>query len=429
MLRMAREGVLAMNALLVALGSAGDVYPFIGLGLRLRARGHSVTLLANGHFEPAARRVGIDFEELGPAAEYRSLVERPELWKPISALRLAAEWLVVRPMRRTFEIIRERNNIGETVVVAPVTAFGARIAQERLAVPLVSICLHPTTLRSHTCPPILKPLPVSRNLPRIWNKFWYWLSDRTLMDPLVRRETNSFRAELGLPPVRQGFVAWSFSPLGGVGLFPEWFAAPQPGWPSQFCLSAFPLCDDGDFLPDVPEAADHFEAGERPIIFTPGSAMRRGQAFFEAAVDACRRLDTRGVLVSRYADQIPRGLPPSIRAFDSLPFGRAFPRAAVVVHHGGIGNASLALKAGVPQLIMPMAFDQHDNAARLERLGVARSLSPRSFRGPAVARMIRKLIDSPAVASSCRRAADRFSVDDQLTEPCHLIEQAVKHPF
>jgi rhamnosyltransferase subunit B len=413
-----------MNALLVALGSAGDVYPLIGLGLRLRARGHSVTLLANGHFGPLARQVGIDFEELGPDADYRSLVEMPELWKPISALRLAAQWLILRPMRRTFEIIRERNVFGETVVVAPVTAFGARIAQERLAVPLVSICLHPTTLRSLTRPPILRPLPISHNLPCVWNRFWYWLSDRALMDPLVTRETNTFRAELGLPPVRHGFATWSFSPLRVVGLFPAWFAAPQPDWPSQVRLSGFPLYDDGDFLPIAPEAADHFEAGQRPIVFTPGSAMRRAKAFFEAAVDACRRLDSRAVLVSRYLDQIPCGLPRSIRVFDSLPFSHVFPRAAAVVHHGGIGTASLALEAGVPQLIMPMAFDQHDNAARLERLGVARSLSPHSFRGPTVARLVGELINSPAVAGSCRRTSDRFREDDSLAEPCRLIEQA-----
>ena len=79
----------------------------------------------------------------------------------------------------------------------------------------------------------------------------------------------------------------------------------------------------------------------------------------------------RGMLVSPFRDQLPARLPPAVMCVDSIPFGRLFPRAAAVVHHGGIGTSAQALKAGVPQLVMPMAFDQHDNADRLVRLAPA----------------------------------------------------------
>jgi rhamnosyltransferase subunit B len=136
-------------------------------------------------------------------------------------------------------------------------------------------------------------------------------------------------------------------------------------------------------------------------------------------------MSARGVLVSPFRDQVPDELPRSIHVIDSIPFSRLFASAAAVVHHGGIGTSAQALFAGAPQLVMPMAFDQHDNADRLEKLGVARSLLPRRFRGAAVARVLRELLDSPSVATSCRSVADRLGRADARAEACRWIEQAV----
>ena len=151
-----------MNVLLVALGSSGDVFPFVGLGRALRARGHQVTLLANSHFETVIRNAELDFVELGTEADYQSITENPSLWNPLPGIRLVAEELILRNMRRTFEIVEQKNVPGRTVIAAPLTAFGARIAHERLGVPLVTVCLQPSALRSAQQPPVIKPLPLSR---------------------------------------------------------------------------------------------------------------------------------------------------------------------------------------------------------------------------------------------------------------------------
>jgi UDP:flavonoid glycosyltransferase YjiC (YdhE family) len=71
--------------------------------------------------------------------------------------------------------------------------------------------------------------------------------------------------------------------------------------------------------------------------------------------------------------------------FDYLPYSRVFPRAAVVIHQGGIGTLSQALRAGRPQLITPVAFDQPDNARRAVDLGLARSLPFYRVRAAALA--------------------------------------------
>jgi rhamnosyltransferase subunit B len=46
---------------MLTLGSAGDVHPFIGVGLALKARGHDVRIGTNPHFKARIRAAGLGF--------------------------------------------------------------------------------------------------------------------------------------------------------------------------------------------------------------------------------------------------------------------------------------------------------------------------------------------------------------------------------
>jgi UDP:flavonoid glycosyltransferase YjiC (YdhE family) len=174
----------------------------------------------------------------------------------------------------------------------------------------------------------------------------------------------------------------------------------------------------------LPPGLDEFLAGgEPPIAFTPGSAMLFGQSFFAAAADACRRLGRRGLLLTRFAEQIPTDLPPGVIHVPFAPFSQLLPRCAALVHHGGIGTTSQGLAAGVPQLVMPMSHDQPDNAERVKRLGVGDWLSVSAFRGAAVARKLRALIGSADVMARCREVAGRFAGANPIERTCELIEE------
>src|SRR5205823_5729755 len=137
----------------------------------------------------------------------------------------------------------------------------------------------------------------------------------------------------------------------------------------------------------------------------------------------CLRLRRRGLLLTRFPEQVPEGLPETICHVAYAPFSQVLPKAAALVHHGGIGTTAQALAAGIPQLVMPMAHDQPDNAARLERLGVGRTLYPKAYRGPAVAQRLGELLASEQVARCCREVAGRFEDIDPLGDACRLIEE------
>ena len=72
-----------MRFVLTPIGSAGDVFPFLGLALRLRERGHDVAMISNGHFRPLIESHDIPMVEFGSAEAYRQATTNPDLWHPL----------------------------------------------------------------------------------------------------------------------------------------------------------------------------------------------------------------------------------------------------------------------------------------------------------------------------------------------------------
>jgi UDP:flavonoid glycosyltransferase YjiC (YdhE family) len=211
-----------------------------------------------------------------------------------------------------------------------------------------------------------------------------------------------------------------------LGLFPEWFAPPQPDWPSNVHLAQFPLWDEATVTPPQAELDDFLAAGTPPIVFTPGTANVQARSFFAAAVEACARLGRRGLLLTKFAEQVPSDLPASVQHFEYVPFSRVLPRAAAIVHHGGIGTTAQALRAGIAQLIMPLSHDQPDNAARLKRMGVGDSLPPAAFRAERLTPMLARLLESAQVRARCAEVAGRFEGVDPFGDACVVVDQFVE---
>jgi UDP:flavonoid glycosyltransferase YjiC (YdhE family) len=170
-------------------------------------------------------------------------------------------------------------------------------------------------------------------------------------------------------------------------------------------------------------------AGSAPIVFTPGTANRHASAFFRAAIDATAAIGRRAVLATRYRDHLPTLLPPHVHHASYTPFDWLFPRASAIVHHGGIGTCAQALAAGVPQLLMPMGFDQPDNAARIVRLGVGEAIAPAKFTGERVAAALTRLLSSDHVASACRRWSGETNGVNGVRNACDLLEEQYEAPL
>src|SRR5271170_4745958 len=84
-----------LHVLLPTLGSAGDVHPFIGLGLALKARGHRATLLTNPYFRFAIEAQGLGFLAVGSLGDVESALADPDLWHARRGFQVIARRLIL----------------------------------------------------------------------------------------------------------------------------------------------------------------------------------------------------------------------------------------------------------------------------------------------------------------------------------------------
>ena len=408
---------------MVPVGSDGDVHPPIGIALALRRRGHDVSIVVNPHFAPLLERVGLAFVPVGTEEDYQETLADPHIWHAARGLTVLGNSLR-RHASEMVRVVRDQAAGKAPLLVASGLAFGARAAHDALGLPLVTLHLQPACFLS-ACDPAAphvwlrslqrQSMPVKRAVMTVAD----YLTDLALAPA-----ASAVRAEFDMPPVRHIVREWWHSPQRVVGLFPDWYAAPQPDWPPNTELTGFPLYDAADATAPQPALEEWIDSGDPPVVFVAGSANAQAARFFRAGADACRHLGRSGLLLSRFEDQMPRALPTGVRHISYAPFGWLLPRSAAIVHHGGIGTSAQALRAGCPQLVSPMTFDQPDNAVRLERLGVARTLSPAAFSGPRVADVLDALLGPGDVTRACRDAARRFEGIDPVTRTCELIETA-----
>jgi len=146
--------------------------------------------------------------------------------------------------------------------------------------------------------------------------------------------------------------------------------------------------------PEIPpEIEDFLNAGRAPLVFTLGSsAVLHAGHFYTESAKAARLLNKRAVLlVGKDTANRPTSLPPEIGVFDYAPYSQLFPRAAAIVHQGGVGTTGQAMRAGRPMLVMPFGFDQQDNAHRVEKRGIARTISRKKYSAETAAAALRKL--------------------------------------
>jgi UDP:flavonoid glycosyltransferase YjiC (YdhE family) len=238
---------------------------------------------------------------------------------------------------------------------------------------------------------------------------------------------RALRRELGLPPGRDPIFEGQHSPRGVLGLFSREFGAPQPDWPPATRVCGF-LFRDSDFGGrGMDPALERFlAAGPPPVVFTLGSsAVLAADGFYRDASEAARALGARAVLVAGPGAAAMGDLPPGQVAVPSAPYHRLFPAAAAVVHSGGIGTIAQALRAGRPQVVVPFAHDQFDNADRVARLGLGRRLLRRRVSAAGLAAALRPLLADAALRARAEEVGRRVSAEDGPGAACAAVEEAL----
>lgn len=413
------------RVLLVPVGTPGDIQPFIDLAVALRQQGHRPAVLASAYFLPWTQKHDLELIEIGTGAEFELLLNDHSLWNIAKAHRVFGRKLVIPSIPRLFQAIKTESQRQPVVVVGQTMAIGARIACEKLGLPFVLVHRQPAVLRSVHQSARLPWLKLGPKIPA-WLKRTQWRGLDHVMDRVLAGPVNDFRAGIGLGPVHRVMNQWINQQSQVLGTWPEWFGPVQPDWPAGMRLVGFDIHSRAERSADDRVKA-FLAAGDAPIVFTFGSGLRHGRELYAASVEICRRLGKRGILSTRFPEQLPRELPSTVMHAEYLPFTELLPQCAAVVHHGGIGTVGHALAMGVPQLIVSgLVFDAADHGDRIARLGCGGLISRRKFTARGAATVLKGLIDSPQVKARCMEVSQWVDGPQATQEICRMIQQVVQ---
>lgn len=380
----------------MSIGSAGDLFPMLSIALALRARDQRVTVLGPEQHRPYVQGAGLDFH--GVAVD-EAVLDDPRLWHPRHGT--AVVWQATRAVAAALPAFVEAlpAAVPCVLVVHPLALAEADLCRAaRPDLRIAAVFLAPSNLPTVHDPLVLGPLTVPRWMPLAARR-WLWRRiGASIVDPAVLPHLNDMRRQRGLAPVRHALpYLFSVADLS-LALFPSWFGATQPDWPQPLYHADFPRYDPHPDAPLSAELAAFLAAGDAPVLFTPGTGNRQAAAYFSAALRAIEALGRRAIFLTPFEQQIPARLPGSVLWQAYVPVRALLPRAAGLVHHGGIGTTAEALASGTVQLVIPFAHDQFDNAARVAALGCGVILPAARLSARRLQRRLRLVLSSPSLA-------------------------------
>jgi len=414
-----------MRVVVLAVGSRGDVEPFVALGTRLRAAGHQVTLATHREFHELAGRYGVDVAEL-PGDP------REMLATPAGRVLLAARTPVglVRGLRRLMDGIAdsypyaERAAAGADVVVYSTLALVGITVADWLGVPAVAAHLQPAQpTRAFPTP----TLPTTRPMPRPVNRTTWRLAETLVWREFVPA-LNAERRRLSLSDLpRRAPSRWpdASRPTSLFGYSASVVPVPAD-WPSDVHVTGYWWNDPHPgWVPD-PALVSFLGAGDPPVYLGFGS-MRgdEPEKVARTLVAAARRVGRRAVLSGGWAGLAVAGAV-DVLSVDDVPHAWLFPQMAAVVHHGGAGTTAATLRAGVPSVVVPHMVDQFFWARRLQQLGAAPAPVPRRRLDDVLLADVLAEALQPATVQAARAVAGQLSAEDGPGSAVEVIERVVR---
>lgn len=397
---------------LAVFGSLGDLHPMIGVGVALRARGVHVTVATQPDYRDKVLNAGLDFHPVGLA--YEPYFQETGLSPAEFITRLAADSgflyknIIGPHLAQSVEDIRPL--VGRSdVVIATSVAFHAHIAAKLEGKPFIVAHLSPGVMFSAYDPMRTPEAPfMSGDGPwrRAFNRLLFAL--------------GRVKISASIAPIRRTYKAYGVLPdfnllvlksdLLTLGLYSPLLGGKQPDHPANMQITGFPFYDSADGKPSKLDAGlqSFLDAGAPPLVFSLGSAaVFGGEGYYRTAIEAARHMKQRAVILSG-ADSslLEERFGADICVVPYAPHSLLFPRASAVVHHGGIGSTAQALLSGRPQLVTPVFADQFDNAYRVRRLGVGKTLRFRAWNTNSAKAAIKSLLDAREVAATAKALSE-----------------------
>jgi sterol 3beta-glucosyltransferase len=320
-----------MRPVLTTIGTTGDVQPLIALAVELRKNGHRPLLALSPNFADRADELGLEFAPLGPRVSRevaRDVISaQSRCARPADQVRYfldASLPVLPRIFKELLELCR-----GADVLIGPPYQFACRMVHETTSIPFVSLHLS--------------------QFGDLGGK-----EVRELSSALI----NPYRLREGLPPLADPLGAdGNSSQLALYAVSQQFLRRPQR-WPDHYHVVGFLFLDDESWQPD-PDLREFVEAGPPFVVVTFGSVIHsEPKSVTNLILNAIGHVKCRTIIQHGWSGLAEGSLPQNVYATGFVPHSWLFPKAAVVIHHGGAGTSASTFRAGVPTVVVPHDLDQ-----------------------------------------------------------------------
>ncbi len=409
-------------------GSLGDLHPLLAIAIELRKRGHGIRICTFEGYREKIEKLDFEFFPMRPDIDTEDRELARELMDTKTGSEKVIKELMLGNIHETYLDLLNASKSMDLLISGEIV-FPAHSVSEKLRLKLITTSLAPISMFSQYEPNIYANALFLRHLNFLGRRFQKVVF--SVMGSILESwlgPYKEFRTAIGLSSDHDPILKDKYSKSLHLAMFSKVLAKPQPDWYSRTLQTGFCFYDGQKDLGVMPDGLNEFiDSGESPIVFTLGSAaVMDARDFFEESIAAAKRLNRRAVILYGVFNVPPKGLDDERVGFDYAPFSRIFPRAACVVHQGGIGTTAQVLRAGVPQLIMPFSHDQPDNAARCERIGVARTIDRNRYNSEKAAAEIAKLLGKLSYKAKALEAKSIIEREHGTITACDAVESVLK---
>jgi UDP:flavonoid glycosyltransferase YjiC (YdhE family) len=426
-----------VNVSVLAVGSRGDVQPFVALAHALQERGHRVRVAAAADYGDLVRENGVEFAPL--VGRVFEMVDCETVYRTMDGgmanpFRLGRRFLATAGplMSRLFADARDACADADLLVVTTLGQYaGHSVAEARGGIPVVATHFHPYTPSRHYAHMFF---PDRGEGAHGYNRLTHRLGIGAFWHALRPVLNRAQRDVLGLPPLSAAGLNAFLRREARTGVhlhaYSAHLAPPYPDWdPARHAVTGpWPLPRPADWEPAADLAA-FLADGPPPVYAGFGSILagRDADGVTHAIIAALEQAGARGVLFRGWGDVGNVPLPPTVHATDGAYHDWLFPRCAAVVHHGGSGTTTAALRAGVPAVVLPVFGDQKFWAARLHALGASPVPLPRTeLTAGRLAERLRAVLTDARYAERTREIGTAVRAEDGIGRAVRLIEKAGK---
>jgi len=408
---------------LSTLGSLGDLHPMIALAIELRDRGHNAVINTLTGYKDTIEGLGLGFAPLRPEIEDvdEALIKR--LVDMHTGPETVIRELVMPNLSDMYEDLSYACKTADLMITGELIYVAASLA-EKTGIKWVSTSLSPISMFSAEDPSVYPGyswMEYLRPLPAFLHRFSLKTARAAISHWL--EPFREFRKGVGLDANSDPMFVAKYSDILHLAMFSKALARTQPDWPAATLQTGFCFYDESGRTALQPELAEFLETGEPPIVFTLGSAaVLDARDFFEQSAKTAKMLGRRAVLLYGIDKEPPQGLDQDVIGFHFAPYSLVFPRSACVVHQAGVGTTAQALRAGVPQVIVPFSHDQPDNAARCRRAGVAEIIDRDSYNAETAARVLQQILGDGKYRACAEPLKRMIETEHGTKTACDAIE-------